>query len=193
MVAGRWLHEGYRERMTALTDELGLDGRVEFAGEQSEEAMGNLAAGAVCSVTLNAELGFGMPALEAAAQGCTFVCPRVAGVTSHFRDGVEAFYFDEGDSEGLARILKRLVDEPRLAHRAGLAAWERARTSLTWRHHATAIATAVAMVPATGCRKYRKALPVQNMTTARSVSRPAPSSAAPSTGLRRARRHSKPA
>ena len=25
----------------------------------------------------------------------------------------------------------------------GLAAWERARTSLTWRHHATAIATAV--------------------------------------------------
>ena len=143
VVAGRWLHEGYRERMTALTDELGLDGRVEFAGEQSEEAMGNLAAGAVCSVTLNAELGFGMPALEAAAQGCTFVCPRVAGVSSHFRDGVEAFYFDEGDSEGLARILKRLVDEPRLAHRAGLAAWERARTSLTWRHHATAIATAV--------------------------------------------------
>ncbi|TME01107.1 MAG: hypothetical protein E6I69_13830 [Chloroflexi bacterium] len=114
-----------------------------FSPYHIEKAMGNLAAGAVCSVTLNAELGFGMPALEAAAQGCTFVCPRVAGVSSHFRDGVEAFYFDEGDSEGLARILKRLVDEPRLAHRAGLAAWERARTSLTWRHHATAIATAV--------------------------------------------------
>jgi glycosyltransferase involved in cell wall biosynthesis len=145
VVAGRWLHEGYRTRMSALTAELGLEGRVDFAGELSEQAMATLAGNALCSVTLNAELGFGMPALEAAAQACTFVCPRVAGVAAYFQDGVEAFYFDEGDSEGLARILKRLVDEPELAHRAGVAAWERARSSLTWRHHAAAIAKAVGM------------------------------------------------
>jgi glycosyltransferase involved in cell wall biosynthesis len=145
VVAGRWLHESYRARMTALTTELGLDGRVRFTGELSEEAMASLAANALCSVTLNAELGFGMPALEAAAQACTFVCPRVAGVAAHFQDGVEAFYFDEGDSDGLAKILERLIRDPELAYRAGLAAWERARSTLTWRHHASAIAKAVGM------------------------------------------------
>jgi glycosyltransferase involved in cell wall biosynthesis len=145
VVAGRWLHEGYRARMAALTTELGLDGRVRFTGELSEAAMARLAGEALCSVTLNAELGFGMPALEAAAQSCTFVCPRVAGVAAHFQDGVEAFYFDEGDSEGLAKILERLVGDPELAHRAGVAAWERARSTLTWKNHASAIAQAVAI------------------------------------------------
>jgi glycosyltransferase involved in cell wall biosynthesis len=143
VVAGRWLHEGYRERMAALTNDLGLDDRVTFTGELSEDAMADLARNALCAVTLNAELGFGMPALEAAAQGCTFVCPRVAGVAAYFQDGVEAFYFDEGDSEGLSRILKRLVEDPELAYRAGLSAWKRARSSLTWRDHAAAIAQAI--------------------------------------------------
>ena len=143
VVAGRWLHEGYRARMIALTVELGLEGRVRFTGELSDEGMADLARNALCAVTLNAEMGFGMPALEAAAQSCTFLCPRVAGVAAYFQDGTEAFYFDEGDSEGLAKLLKRLVEEPGLAYQAGLAAWERARRSLTWRHHANAIAQAV--------------------------------------------------
>jgi glycosyltransferase involved in cell wall biosynthesis len=147
VVAGRWLHENYRARMAGLVAELGLEDRVRFTGELTEGAMADLARNALCSVTLNAELGFGMPALEAAAQGCTFVCPRVAGVTSYFQDGVEAFYFDEGDSEGLGRILRRLVDDPGLAYRAGLAAWERARASLTWQHHAAAIAQVLGVPP----------------------------------------------
>src|SRR5438445_1932546 len=102
--------------------------------------MAVLARGAICAVTMNAELGFGMPALEAAAQACTFVCPRTSGIASHFADGIEAFYFDEGDSRGLAAVLRPLVEQPERAHRAGIAAWERARSSFTWRGHALAIA-----------------------------------------------------
>jgi glycosyltransferase involved in cell wall biosynthesis len=83
-----------------------------------------------------------MPALEAAAQACTFVCPRTSGVAAFFVDGVEAFYFDEGDATGLAAVLERLISNPELARDAGRAAWERARSSLTWRHHAAKIAQA---------------------------------------------------
>jgi glycosyltransferase involved in cell wall biosynthesis len=143
VVAGRWLHEDYRTRIDELTRKLGLTDRVIFTGELSESGMADLARGALCSVTLNAELGFGMPALEAAGQACTFVCPRVAGVAAYFTAGIEAFYFDEGDSAGLAAVLRRLVEQPDKAFQAGLAAWERARSSLTWHHHALAIAAAV--------------------------------------------------
>ena len=147
VVAGRWLHEDYRARIDELVGELGLSERVRMTGEVREEAMAELAHNALCSVTLNAELGFGMPALEAAGQCCTFVCPRVAGITAYFTDGVEAFYFDEGDSRGLAGVLRPLVEQPERAYRAGLAAWERARGSLTWQHHARAIAAAIGAAP----------------------------------------------
>ncbi|MFI5282729.1 MAG: glycosyltransferase family 4 protein [Candidatus Dormibacterales bacterium] len=147
VVAGRWLHADYRSRIDELVSELGLTDRVSMTGEVSEKGMADLARNALCSVTLNAELGFGMPALEAAGQCCTFVCPRVAGVTAYFTDGIEAFYFDEGDSRGLASVLRPLVEQPDKAYRAGLAAWERARASLTWQHHARAIAAAIGAAP----------------------------------------------
>src|SRR5207302_5557452 len=98
-------------------------------GEYNEADMARMTADALCMVTMNAELGFGMPALEAAAQACTFICPRVAGVAAYFAGGKEAFYFDEGDSVGLATVLRPLVQQPDMAHRAGLAAWERARST----------------------------------------------------------------
>jgi len=143
LIAGRWLHGDYRDHMGRLIGALALTDRVEFEGEYDEARMTQLARDALCMVTMNAELGFGMPSLEAAAQGCTFVCPRVAGVAAYFREGVEAFYYAEGDSEGLANILRRLVAEPGLAYAAGMAALERARSSLTWRIHASAIAKAI--------------------------------------------------
>ena len=105
--------------------------------------MAAAASGALCEVTLNAELGFGMPALEAAAQACTFICPRTAGIAAYFQDGDEAFYFSEGDSGALGGILRRLIESPEVAHRAGLAAWERARTTLTWRHNALTVLSAL--------------------------------------------------
>ena len=140
LIAGRWLHPGYRARMEALIGELGLAKRIEFEGEYDEARMAELARDALCIVTMNAELGFGMPSLEAAAQACTFVCPGVAGVAAYFTEGVEAYYYTEGDPAGLAAVLRHLVAEPGRAYAAGIAAWERARSSLTWRHHATAIA-----------------------------------------------------
>lgn len=149
VIGGRWLHPSYHEQMAALVQELGLGSRVKITGELSENDMARYAAGALCSVTTNAERGFGMPALEAAAQGCTFVCPRIAGVGAYFTDGVEAFYYEEGNSDQLAAVLRPLIKDHDLALRAGVAAWERARSTLTWRHHAITIANAVGQpVPA---------------------------------------------
>jgi glycosyltransferase involved in cell wall biosynthesis len=148
VVAGRWLHDEYREGMLTLVSQLGLADRVRFEGEYDERGMAHLAEDALCMVTTNAELGFGMPALEAAAQACTFICPETSGVTGSFTNGIEAFYFTEGDSVELSKLLQQLVSEPDLAYRAGVAAWHRAQTSLTWRHHAETIALALGAVHA---------------------------------------------
>jgi glycosyltransferase involved in cell wall biosynthesis len=141
VIAGRWLNPDYRGAMQRLIVELGLSSRVRFEGEYDDAGLATLASGALCSVTASAELGFGMPALEAAAQACTFVCPTVAGIAPFFDDGVEAFYFQEGDPDSLARALLLLVTDRELAHRAGLAAWKKARASFTWANHAETVAT----------------------------------------------------
>lgn len=145
LIAGRWLHPEYRRRIDAMIVELGLSGRVRFQGEYDEAEMSRLARGALTMVTTNAELGFGMPSLEAAAQGCTFVCPSVSGIASYFNDGTEAFYYAEGDSQGLARALRPLLADPAEALAAGRAAWDRARSSLTWRDHAVAVAATMGL------------------------------------------------
>jgi glycosyltransferase involved in cell wall biosynthesis len=125
---------------------MGLQSRVRFVGECDEAEMIHLNSGALCSVILNAELGFGMAALESAAQARTFICPRSSGVASFFDEGIEAFYFDEGDNHELAALLANLLNEPPLAHRAGIAAWKKARSSLTWQHHAEGVARALQSV-----------------------------------------------
>jgi len=139
VIAGRWLHQAYRERITELAGKLGVQSRIEICGELSERDLTAKVSEALCSVTLNAERGFGMPALEAAAQACAFVCPSTAGIAPYFKDGVEAFYFDEGDVDGLARIIERLNADPELALQAGKQAWAVARSSLTWKDHARAL------------------------------------------------------
>lgn len=148
LIAGRWLHPEYRRRIDSMIDELGLSGRVQFEGEYDEAGMSRLARGALTMVTMNAELGFGMPSLEAAAQACTFVCPTVSGIAAYFKDGVEAFYYPEGDAHALAQALGPLLADPQRALAAGTAAWQRARSSLTWRHHADTIAETMGLAVA---------------------------------------------
>jgi glycosyltransferase involved in cell wall biosynthesis len=144
VIAGRWLHRDYRARIDSLINALSLWSRVRIEGEYDEAGMARIAATALCLVITSAELGFGMPAIEAAAQACTFICPRTSGIAAFFSEGIEAFYFDEGDSAGLARVVGTLTENPDVAYRAGRAAWQRARTSMTWQHHARTVAQALA-------------------------------------------------
>src|SRR5258708_6009988 len=126
-VVGRWIHQDYRRRIADIIDELGLVKRVEILGEVTEAELNRLYANARASVTAYEVRGFGLPALESAANGCAFVMPAGSGAARYFEKDVQAFYFGDGDFGALARYLQRLLDDERLFHRIGRSPWENAK------------------------------------------------------------------
>jgi glycosyltransferase involved in cell wall biosynthesis len=71
--------------------------------------------------------GFGMSLLEAAAAGVPAVATRIYGITDAVEDNVTGLLVPARDADALAEALERLVTDPVLRARFGVAARERAR------------------------------------------------------------------
>ncbi len=69
---------------------------------------------------------FSMVLIEAMATGCCVVATRIAAVPEVIDDGRTGFLFEPGDVKGLRAILERLLADPQLVRRVGLAAREEA-------------------------------------------------------------------
>ncbi|RJK98349.1 D-inositol-3-phosphate glycosyltransferase [Vallicoccus soli] len=69
---------------------------------------------------------FGLVAVEAQACGTPVVASRVGGLPVAVRDGVSGLLVDGHDPDDYARVLRRLLDEPRLRQRLSLGAVEHA-------------------------------------------------------------------
>lgn len=139
VVAGEWVDADYRANIEGLISLLGLADRVTVVGPLSEEALTELYRGARITVICNAERGFGLPALEAAAQGSPFACPPTCGVARYVAAHDGALYFDEGDEAALERIMARLLSDERVAYDLGRRAWKRVREALDWSAQADAL------------------------------------------------------
>lgn len=142
-VAGRWVHDGYRREIEALVERLGLATRVDLLGPVTEEELDDLYLHARAAVMVSVERGFGLLALEAAANGCPFVVPRSAGATRYFSEGEHGLYFPDGDRDALAGHLSTLLADERLARALGRSAWEEVRSRYTWERHARRLAEAL--------------------------------------------------
>lgn len=83
-----------------------------------------------CDVYVHPSHADGMPnvVLEAMACGLAVVATRVAAVPEMIEDGLTGLLCDVGDRDELARSLRRLIDDPVIRERMGVAAVERIRT-----------------------------------------------------------------
>lgn len=108
-----------------LARELGIDQRVELPGAVDHREVAAWMRGARCFVqhSVRAEDGDseGTPVavLEASSCGLPVVSTRHGGIEDAVVDGTSGFLVEEGDVEGMARLLLRLVREPGLAARMG--------------------------------------------------------------------------
>ena len=118
-----------RERLAALTSDLGLEGRVAWLGAADRRRLASLFAGAEAVVMPSRQEPFGIVLLEAMAAGKPAIASRVGGVPE-FAEGAAVLVPPEDPVE-LAEALNRVVRDPDL--RASLAAAARERAAdYTW-------------------------------------------------------------
>jgi glycosyltransferase involved in cell wall biosynthesis len=110
--------------LQALHGELGLDGRVRFAGGR-DDVPDLLARSAVFVLSSRSE-GLPISVLEAMAAGLPVVASDVGGLREQVVDGETGYLVPAGDPQALADALARLLDDPGLRRRLGDAGRARA-------------------------------------------------------------------
>lgn len=135
-IAGRWIHENYKNNILTLIKKLNIGSRVRVYGEVSEENLNKFYSKARVTVSINNERGFGLAALEAASNGCTFIITEDSGATRYFKKNEDGFYFKYGDIGSLEKYILKLTSDENLAYRMGKHAWETVKNNYTWQKHA---------------------------------------------------------
>lgn len=113
-----------RPALESLHRELGLEGRVRFAGERDD--VPELLSRAAVFVLSSRSEGMPLSVLEAMAAGLPVVASRVGGIPEQVADGVTGLLVPVGDAERLAEALRRLLDDPELRRSLGSAGRTRA-------------------------------------------------------------------
>jgi glycosyltransferase involved in cell wall biosynthesis len=112
-----------------------LRDRVPFArGFVEHDELHHLYARAALVACPSRREGFGVACLEAMAHGRPVVATRVGGLLDLVVDGETGIVVPPRDPGALRSALDRLLADPELRRRLGLAGRERARTLFSWEH-----------------------------------------------------------
>lgn len=134
-LVGRWIEEDYRKEFEELLKKHHVDKKVDIVGGVSEQELTKYYREALVFLQINDDRGFGMPALEAAANGTAFIIPRGQGVCALFKDGVDGFYTKERDTKIITSHLSNLLEDRTMAIEMGRHASELVRQNYSWRRH----------------------------------------------------------
>jgi glycosyltransferase involved in cell wall biosynthesis len=110
----------YENILKVRTDQLGLTGRVLFAGLRTDVPA--VMAGLTVSVMPSLNEALSNSLLESMAAGVAVVATRVGGTGEAVVDGVTGLLVEPADPEALAASIARLLQDPALAARLGRAA-----------------------------------------------------------------------
>lgn len=133
---GKWLDDSYRKEFETQLKERGFAKNISVIGEVNEKDLSRYYSKSILLLQTNDDRGFGMPALEAAAHGTTFIIPKGQGVCNLFSNKVDGFFTKEKDTESIVNYLKLLTKNSKLAIKMGEHAWKMVINNYTWKNHA---------------------------------------------------------
>lgn len=141
VIAGKkgWLYESIFQRVS----ELGLEGRVIFAGYVDEADLPALMSAAVAFVLPSLHEGFGLPAWEAMACGTPVICSNVSALPEVVGDA--ALLVDPLDVRGMAEAMRRIATDESLRRELRRCGFERA-AGFSWERCATEVLDVLEMV-----------------------------------------------
>ncbi len=140
------------EQARQLVRELALGSSVSLPGLADRQRVAELLRQARCFVQHSQVApdgdreGSPVAVMEAQLSGLPVVATRHEGIPEVVEDGVSGFLVDEGDLQGMAAAMARLIAEPDLAARLGEAGQRRAAANFTARHHIEQIAAFLTQV-----------------------------------------------
>ena len=86
----------------------------------------------ICLVPTIAQEGLSRTSVEAMASGIPVIASRIGGLPFTVNDGVTGLLFEPGNAADLARQIARLLDDPALRQRMGLAGRQRFEEEFRW-------------------------------------------------------------
>lgn len=123
--------DGELDRVQALAKQLGIGDRVKLLGwVQGEEKERHLTSSMIFVLPSYHE-GLPMSMLEAMAAGLPIISTQIGGIPEAVTDGVEGFLIEPGEIEALADRINRLLNDPDLAQRMGMAARRKVETTFS--------------------------------------------------------------
>ena len=86
----------------------------------------------ICLVPTIARMRSSITSVEAMAAGIPVIASRIGGLPYTVNDGVTGLLFEPGNPEDLAEKIARLLDDPALRRKMGLAGRRRFEEDFTW-------------------------------------------------------------
>lgn len=138
-IVGVWLHKDYYEEIKQLVKKLRLTNRIYFNDNPTQSDIIKEYQNALVAIIINNEKGFGLPALEAAANGTTFIIPGDCGAAKLFTDKKDGFTYKYGDDKALLKLINKFTNNKELAYKMGRNAWNKTKDEYSWEKHALAL------------------------------------------------------
>lgn len=124
----------YHKRLGKLAKDLGIERRVRFYGEVSEEDLRQSYHAHDIYVSPNHLQSWGLAVFEAMASGLPVVVSRTAGASEILTHGENALLVDPKSPEQIAHAIKHLIDDPQLYVKMARAGRTFTEDQVSWEH-----------------------------------------------------------
>lgn len=125
----------HTKNLRKLAKKLGVEHKVKFIGEVSEEKLQEFYKNAYVYCYPSPQEDFGLGPLEAGAWGVPTVAWNHAGPTVTVEDGVSGFLAKPYDLDDYADKILRLLKDRKLRDKMGKNSYKRTKEIFSWKHH----------------------------------------------------------